>query len=134
MTFIGKLFVMLNLAISLLMASPPSGCTPAASTGPTAPPRTGQPAGKMLALRKEIDEVLAQLALAEGGWKAARAELVAREERRRQGPGLVRRRDGQPGDRQQGHSAGGGGRCRPGRVGRRPPEDGPGRRTPTTST
>src|ERR1019366_6927576 len=75
MTFIGKLFVMINLALSLLMAGTAFGLYVSAIDLTDRPAKDGQPEGKLLTLRKGIDDVLARLPLAEGSWKAARQEV-----------------------------------------------------------
>ncbi len=75
MTFIGKLFVMINLAISLLMAVTAFGLYASGIDWTDRAAKEGQPEGKMQGLRKEIDDVVARLSLAEGSWKAARQEV-----------------------------------------------------------
>ena len=75
MTFIGKLFVMINLAISLLMAVTAFGLYVSGIDWTDRAAKEGQPEGKMQTLRKGIDEVLARLPLAENSWKAARQEV-----------------------------------------------------------
>ena len=83
MTFIGKLLVMINLAISLLVAATAFGLWVGGIDWTDKAAKEGQPEGKMLALRKDIDGVLARLPLAERSWKTARVDLFAREEVRR---------------------------------------------------
>jgi hypothetical protein len=83
MTFIGKLFVMINLALSLLMAATAFGLFVSGIDWTDKAGKDGQPGGKLLTLRKDIDEVLARLPVAEKSWKAARADLFAREDLRR---------------------------------------------------
>ena len=83
MTFIGKLFVMINLAISLLMAVTAFGLYASGIDWTDRAAKDGQPEGKLQGLRKEIDDVVARLKLAEGSWKSARADLRAREDVRR---------------------------------------------------
>ena len=83
MTFIGKLFVMINLAISLLMAATAFGLYVNGVDWTDKGAKEGQAEGKMLALRKSIDDVIARLPLAENSWKAARADVRTREDIRR---------------------------------------------------
>ena len=83
MTFIGKLFVMINLTISLLMAVTAFGLYVAGIDWSDKAGKDGQPAGKMLGVRKDIEDVLARLPVAEGSWKSNRAELFSREDVRR---------------------------------------------------
>jgi hypothetical protein len=80
MTFLGKILVMINLAISLLMAAMAFGLYVSGIDWTDKAAKEGQPAGKMQTLRKDIDDVLARLPLAERNWKAARADVFAREE------------------------------------------------------
>ena len=76
MTFIGKLFVMINLAISLLMAATAFGLYVSGIDWTDNAAKEGQPEGKMKALRKDIDDIrLVRLAIAEGSWKANRQEV-----------------------------------------------------------
>ena len=83
MTFIGKLFVMINLAISLLMAATAFGLYASGIDWTDRAAKDGQPEGKLQGLRKEIDDVVARLKLAEGSWKSARADMRTREDVRR---------------------------------------------------
>ena len=83
MTFIGKLFVMINLAISLLMAVTAFGLYASGIDWTDRAAKDGQPEGKLQGLRKEIDDVVARLKLAEGSWKSARADVRTREDVRR---------------------------------------------------
>ena len=82
MTFIGKLLLMINLSISLLMAVTAFGLWAGGIDWTDQAGQAGKPAGKMAALRKQIDDSLAKLPVAEGSWKAARADLLVREDRR----------------------------------------------------
>ena len=75
MTFIGKLFVMINLAISLLMAATAFGLYVSGIDWTDRAAKEGQAEGKLLSLRKGIDDVLARLPLAENSLKAARQEV-----------------------------------------------------------
>jgi hypothetical protein len=83
MTFIGKLLVMINLAISLLMAATAFGLYVSGIDWTDKAAKDGQPEGKMQSLRKDIDNVLARLKVAEPSWNKARIDLFAREELRR---------------------------------------------------
>jgi len=85
MTFIGKLFVMINLAISLLMAVAAFGLYAGGIDWTDRAAQGSQPAGKMLVLRKEIDEVMVQLPIAETSWLSARTTLLNTEDVRRKG-------------------------------------------------
>ena len=83
MTFLGKLFVMINLAISLLMAVTAFGLFAGGVDWTDRAAQGSQPAGKMLALRKDIEEVIAQLSIAEKSWLTARATVLSAEDVRR---------------------------------------------------
>ena len=83
MTFIGKLFLMLNLAISLLMAVMAFGLYVGGIDWTDRAAKEGQSAGKLKALQTEINDIAARLPVAEASWKAARADVVARENLRR---------------------------------------------------
>jgi len=83
MTFIGKLFVMINLTVSLLMAAVAFGLYVGGIDWTDKPAKEGQPEGKLLPLRKEIDDILVRLPIAETSWSAARAEVQSREDVRR---------------------------------------------------
>ena len=84
MTFVGKLFVLLNLAFSAIMAVAAVGFY---STGLDYGPETKKesqpkpPAG-VTELQKEIADVLATLPAVEGSWRTSRADLLREEEQR----------------------------------------------------
>jgi len=82
MTFIGKLFVMLNLVLSMLMAGAAFSLY---STNPDMTDKPGKgdaPPGKLVPLKAEFDELLKQMALIEGSWASAHNSLLAQEEAR----------------------------------------------------
>ena len=83
MTFIGKLFVMINLALSLLMAATAFGLFVSGIDWTEKAGKDGQPGGKSLAIQADIKGVLERLPVAERSWKAARADVFAREDLRR---------------------------------------------------
>lgn len=61
MTFIGKLFVMLNLALSLLMAGLAFGLYMTGIDWSDNPAKQGRPEGQSLVLRKKLEKELGQL-------------------------------------------------------------------------
>ena len=83
MTFIGKLFVMINLALSLLMAATAFGLFVGGIDWSDKAGKDGQPGGRLVALQADIKGVLERLPVAEKTWKADRTDLFAGEDTRR---------------------------------------------------
>lgn len=83
MTYLGKVFALLNLGLSLLLATAAfSTYTTGVDWSDTAA-KGNQPAGKLAPLKAELTEISKQLGIAEANWKIARAELWRREDQRR---------------------------------------------------
>lgn len=82
MTFIGKLFVMFNLALSVLLATVAFGVYSGGIDFSSNPAKGSQPPGRLVAKEAEIKELGAQQPILEGSWKAARNELFLREDTR----------------------------------------------------
>jgi hypothetical protein len=84
MTFVGKLFVLVNLAFSAIMAVAAVGFyTTGMDYGPeTKKDAQPKPPVRVTDLQKEIADVLATLPAVEGSWSASRTDLVREEEQR----------------------------------------------------
>lgn len=82
MTFIGKLFVMLNLGLSLIMATAAFAAYSSGIDWSDKKGASGQPDGKLVAVKADIAEVEKQLRLADDSWRTIRAELLDREQYR----------------------------------------------------
>jgi hypothetical protein len=82
MTFIGKLFVMLNLGLSLAMATAAFAAYSSGIDWSDKKGAAGQPDGKLVAVKAEITELGQQLALVDQSWRAIRSELLDREQYR----------------------------------------------------
>jgi hypothetical protein len=83
MTLLGKLFVMLNVATSFIMAVIAFGLY-ATNLDYDADTRgKGQPPAQITALKKQITDVVSTVGAVEGGWRAARGDLLLREDQRR---------------------------------------------------
>src|SRR5262245_20508810 len=76
MTFVGKLFVLVNLMFSLILAA---GAFVVYSSGID----WSEPKGKLVPVKAEIGELTKQLQLADASWGAVRTELLDREDQRR---------------------------------------------------
>src|SRR3954453_19711881 len=83
MTFLGKLFVMLNLALSLMLGATAFGVFTSGVDFSDTPAKGSVPAGKLLPVKTDLDETLKQMPIAETSWQTARSELLAREDKRR---------------------------------------------------
>jgi hypothetical protein len=85
MTFLGKLFVMVNVGISFLMAFVAFGLF---ATGldydSESKAKPGQPPARITALANEITGVVSTIPAVENGWREARNDLLRREEQRRE--------------------------------------------------
>jgi len=84
MTFLGKLFLFLNLALSLALATFAFGVYSSGIDWSDNPAKGAQQPGKLVARKNEVNELSKnQLPLANQSWKAARTELWTREDQRR---------------------------------------------------
>lgn len=103
-TFLGKVMVLLNVALSLLLAGLAFGLFATGIDWSDNPAKAGKPEGETLALRKQLQKELGQLGFkavlsqaeapqgAARAWGAARVELLGMEEARaRLRPGYARR-------------------------------------------
>jgi hypothetical protein len=82
MTFIGKLFLMLNLGLSLVMATAAFAAYSSGIDWSDKKGSGGQPDGKLVAVKAELGELEKQLRLADDTWRVTRAELIDREQYR----------------------------------------------------
>ncbi|MFO0930635.1 MAG: hypothetical protein U0736_26995 [Gemmataceae bacterium] len=83
MTFIGKLFVMLNLALSLVLGTVAFGVYSGGLDFSSNPAKGSQPPGLLVAKLNDIKDLQAQQPVVEGSWRTARTELDTREDTRR---------------------------------------------------
>jgi len=83
MTLLGKLFVMLNLALSLMLGATAFGVFSNGIDFSDTPAKGSMPPGKLAPVKAELDETLKQIPVVEGSWQTARADLLAREDKRR---------------------------------------------------
>lgn len=84
MTFIGKLFVLVNLAMSLMLATLAFIAYSAGIDWSNNAAKAGQDPGKIVPRKSQMDDLLkAQLPLAEQNWRSARKDLWEREDVRR---------------------------------------------------
>lgn len=83
MTFIGKLFVMLNLALSLVMGTIAFGVYAGGLDFSSNPAKGSQPPGLLVAKINDIKEQQTQQPIVEGSWRGGRTELFTREDTRR---------------------------------------------------
>jgi hypothetical protein len=85
MTFVGKLFVLVNLAISLMMAVAAFGlyATGLDYDSETRSKGQAQPPAKFTALRKDIEATLSTWNAVEGSWRTNRKSLLERQDQRR---------------------------------------------------
>jgi hypothetical protein len=85
MTFVGKLFVLLNVAVSFVMAFVAFGlyATGLDYDSETKGKGSAQPPARLTALKNEITTVVSTIPAVEGGWRAAHNELLLREEQRK---------------------------------------------------
>src|SRR5260370_276925 len=83
MTFVGKFFVMFNVALSLFWAVMAFGLYATSIDWGYDPSKPGTPGGILKTRTDEIKELQALQGPVEASWRAARAELRNREELRR---------------------------------------------------
>ncbi len=83
MTFIGKLFVLVNLALSLILATAAFGVYSSSIDWSDNKGKSGQPDGRLVAVKAEIAELGKLLNQAEADWQEVRNELLQREQARR---------------------------------------------------
>jgi hypothetical protein len=83
MTFLGKLFVLVNVTLSAVLAFLAFGVYSGSIDWSDNPAKAGQPPGKIVAKKAEITELGQQLKLADDTRKMARAVVFSREEQRR---------------------------------------------------
>jgi len=83
MTFIGKLLVILNVGLSLLMAGIAFGVYANGIDFSSNPPKGETPGGVLAGREAEVKGLVAALGPAYGSWQAARKELLEEEDRRR---------------------------------------------------
>jgi hypothetical protein len=83
MTLLGKLFVMFNLVLSLMLGATAFGVFSSGLDFSDTPAKGSQPAGKLLPVKTDLDETLKQMPIVETSWQTARTELLAREDKRR---------------------------------------------------
>ena len=103
MDLFGKILVLANFALSLMMAAVGGAVlyyrvdwsdTPADAA-------TGAPAGELVARIAEVKKLQALVTPADAAWRKARASLLAQEERRKGDRDLVRGRAGTSQDRRR---------------------------------
>jgi hypothetical protein len=83
MTFVGKLFLMMNLAFSLMMGVAAFGLwANNIDYGPEAKGKTKQAPAKVTATANQIKDLVATRVPVENSWRTARAELIQREQQR----------------------------------------------------
>jgi hypothetical protein len=82
MTFVGKVFVMVNVALSLFFAFFAFGVYSSSIDWGYDAAKPGQAGGILKELQKEIDQLKSMQGPVESSWRKARAELRVREERR----------------------------------------------------
>lgn len=82
MTFLGKLFVALNLGLSLIMATAAFAAYASSVDWSERKGTAGQPDGKLVAVKAELNELGQQLSLADQTWREIRRELLDREQYR----------------------------------------------------
>src|SRR4051812_47765172 len=83
MTRLGKLFVMLNLVLSLMLGATAFGVYTNGVDFSDTPAKGSVPAGKLAPVKAELEDTLKQIPTVENSWQTARAELLAREDKRR---------------------------------------------------
>src|SRR5262249_27723109 len=83
MTFLGKLLVMLNLALSLTLGATAFGVFTSGIDFSDTPAKGNVPAGKLAPIKADLEETLKQIPAAKASWEAARSELLVREDKRR---------------------------------------------------
>jgi hypothetical protein len=83
MTFIGKLFLCVNLVLSLAMATAGFAAFSSGVDWSDNAAKGAQPAGKLVAKKAEVADLGKQLALAFDSWKVAGDVLTTREDERR---------------------------------------------------
>jgi len=79
MTFIGKLFVMLNVAISLMMLTAAVGLFSTRTDWSDQSAKQGAPAGEMVRRKAAIKELQDTITPAEGTWRTAYGDLFKQE-------------------------------------------------------
>jgi hypothetical protein len=84
MTFVGKLFVMVNLAFSVMMAGAALGLyTTGLDYGPeTKKDTTPKEPARITALRTQINDAISTIPAVQGSWRTSRAQLLRDEEQR----------------------------------------------------
>jgi hypothetical protein len=84
MTFVGKLFLMINLALSLLMALVALAMYTNGIDWSDNRAKGSQPPGRLADKLEEVRHLIAAIGPVENTWRAARADLLQREEQRRE--------------------------------------------------
>ncbi len=83
MTLLGKTFLLVNLALSLVLATLAFGVYANGIDWSNNAAKAGQPAGRYVAKKAEIDDLLKGIQLTYATWHEANRELLVKEEQRR---------------------------------------------------
>lgn len=83
MTLLGKVFVLVNLALSLVMATLAFGVYANGIDWSNNPAKGTQSAGRFVAKKAEIDDLSKGITLSYETWRTANKELLTKEEQRR---------------------------------------------------